>query len=96
MSDQDRPTSEMTCTNTHGGPCPVCGKSGELLSHSADHGPGGQRLIRHLDDDNGELHECTILTADGVLFTSNGRWTYRSMSWFITNIVGGGLPGRAD
>lgn len=64
---------KVICEGVTGGPCPVCEGSGELLSQHADF--GGYRTLRHLDQ-FGREQVCTLPEADGMVFTTGGRWRY--------------------
>lgn len=64
---------KMTFSGVHGGPCPVCAGSGELLAHDGEH--GGYRTIRHMDE-HGREQVCTLPEEDGILYTKAGRWWY--------------------
>lgn len=63
----------VTYEGVTGGPCPVCGGSGELLSQKSDF--GGYRTLRHFDE-FGREQVCTLPEADGMVFTTGGRWRY--------------------
>lgn len=63
----------MSFTNVHGGPCPVCGGTGELLAHAGTY--GGQRIIVHRGQ-AGQIHVCEIPESDGVMQTKGGLWSY--------------------
>jgi len=64
---------EMTCDGVFGGPCPVCGGSGLLLSHVGEF--GGYRTLRHLDA-AGREQVCTLPEVEGMVRTAAGRWWY--------------------
>jgi hypothetical protein len=59
-----------------GGPCPKCGRHGDLLAHFGTYDPGGQRTIVHRDE-HGD-HECSLPMGDGWLWSGPGPvWTYK-------------------
>jgi len=64
---------EMTCDGVFGGPCPVCGGSGELLAQSATY--GDYRTLRHTDA-AGREQVCTLPEVEGMVRTAGGRWWY--------------------
>src|SRR5215207_6172350 len=66
----------MTFTDVHGGPCPVCGESGELLKHYGTYGLDGVRTIVHTTGDGHSV--CTLPEAGGRMFTSANSWSYRA------------------
>jgi len=76
-------TFDMVFTEVYGGPCPVCGHSGELLRQFGK--VGGLRNIHHLDD-QGSLHKCVLYTSDGILCCNDGSWWYReALIWMASN-----------
>lgn len=64
----------MFFTGVSGGPCPVCGGSGELIHHFGTQGPGGLRIINHEGAPQGQL--CTVVEAEGIMIVKDGVWRY--------------------
>lgn len=62
-----------------GGPCPVCGRSGTLLTHYGEF--GGTRVIIHMiDDSDCVVERCEVPEVDGIMFTKGGRWWYKPIT----------------